>query len=150
MSRHRALALFVPYMAVLLYLTVVDAPTPGPDPNGRLRLVPLQSIAYFWHRGGQPLAVNIVGNLAAFVPLGLLLPALRGPSVVTTLGHAALAGGGVSLAIEAIQYMGGRRVADVDDVILNLAGAVLGYVGFRAWAWGVRRWGHGRRGAAAR
>lgn len=124
--------LLVPYLVVLLYLTLVDHPALRPHPDDRLSLVPFRSVVHFWNKGGWPMAVNILGNLAVFAPLGFLLPSLRGQARRTSLTHAALAGGGVSLAIELLQYLEGRRVADVDDVILNLVGAVLGYGLFRA------------------
>lgn len=82
-----------------------------------------------------PAARFLLGNVGAFVPVGLLLPLLR------PRDHAwrrALAIGLViSLAIELTQLglslmMGyAYRVADVDDVILNVTGVVLGYAAFR-------------------
>lgn len=132
MSRTRAIVLLVPYLAVLLYLTLVYHP--ALHPHDRLSLVPFRSVVHFWNKGGWPMAVNIVGNVGAFIPLGFLLPSLRSQSRRTGLKQAALGGAGISLAIEVLQYLQGRRVADVDDVILNLAGTVLGYLLFRAVA----------------
>ena len=70
--------------------------------------------------------INLVGNLAAMAPLGVLLPALfrwqRSIfffSATLTLGIA---------AVEVLQVYTGAGSCDVDDLILNLAGALLVYV----------------------
>ena len=44
----------------------------------------------------------------------------------------------VSLAIEALQYRSGHRVADVDDLILNVLG---GWLGGLAATWALARRG---------
>lgn len=65
---------------------------------------------------------NVLGNVAMFVPLGWLgvLVAERYRFLA-----AVIAGVGLSAAIEVVQSFVGR-IADIDDVILNGAGGVLG------------------------
>lgn len=68
------------------------------------------------------LVLNLGGNLAAFAPTGFFLPALyraqRNPFVyVLTVGLAIV-------AVEVVQAATGCGSADLDDLILNLAGAV--------------------------
>ncbi len=67
--------------------------------------------------------VNLFGNLLVFVPLGLF-PALLFRK--ESWFRAVWVGGGLSLLIELGQYFLGRAT-DVDDVILNTLGALLGY-----------------------
>ena len=58
------------------------------------------------------------------MPLGLLVPRLwpqRRLGTVTALGL------GLSLLVEACQYLLGTGVPDVDDLLLNTLGAMLGY-----------------------
>lgn len=62
-----------------------------------------------------------VGNLIWFAPAGVLVR-LRGGS----LGQAALAGFLLSLCVETAQFVLGSGVSELDDLILNTAGAVLG------------------------
>lgn len=73
--------------------------------------------------------VNVLGNIVMFVPLGWLtaVVVLYAPSseVLAGLRRGTLAGLMLSLAIEVSQYFLGRA-ADVDDVLLNTAGALLG------------------------
>jgi glycopeptide antibiotics resistance protein len=65
--------------------------------------------------------VNIGGNVAMFVPIGfLLVTALR-----DSVRRAVVGGLLLSATIECCQYRIGRA-ADVDDVLLNTAGALLG------------------------
>lgn len=78
----------------------------------------------------------LVGNLLAFAPIGVLVPLLA--SAWNSWRRVLLAGLGASLAIESAQLglslvLGfPYRTADVDDVILNTTGALLGYFAFRS------------------
>lgn len=73
--------------------------------------------------------VNIIGNVAAFVPFGLILPI-----ILRTKKHryyiqwvffwAFL----LSLSIEVTQYLTAVGAFDVDDLILNTSGALVGYI----------------------
>ncbi|GGP87603.1 VanZ family protein [Saccharothrix coeruleofusca] len=70
-------------------------------------------------------------NVALFVPLGVVLRKSygRGPLTVVAIGFA------LSLAVEVVQYTGNfgvypcpYRISDVDDLISNTGGALLGWV----------------------
>ncbi len=65
------LALFVTYLVVLYDLAIFHFPASHPPPN----LVPFRSIVADWRFGGRNLLVNFVGNLVAFLPMGMV-PAL--------------------------------------------------------------------------
>lgn len=99
---------------------------PGSGLGVRLNLVPLQ----FDGRGS---AVDAVLNVFVFVPLGLLL-VLAGARILTVFGIALA----TTLSIEITQYLlDDGRTADVNDLITNTAGALLGAVlmlGVRALA----------------
>ena len=79
-----------------------------------------------------------LGNIAALAPLGVygpfLWPRLRRAQAVL------MAGIGASLAVEAAQLLISTalgytyRIADVDDVIFNAAGVMLGYAVYRLLA----------------
>lgn len=69
--------------------------------------------------------LNVLLNIALFVPLGFLLPLLAKPF---RKWYAALgAGFGVSLLIELSQFFTGRGMCDVDDLFTNTLGAMLGW-----------------------
>ena len=70
-------------------------------------------------------------NIVLFIPLGLLVRAMTGRGIPTAI----LLGLAASLLIETTQYTGlwgiydcGYRVADVDDLLTNTAGALVGAV----------------------
>lgn len=69
--------------------------------------------------------LNVLLNIALFVPLGFLLPLLSKPF---RKWYAALgAGFSVSLLIELSQFFTGRGMCDVDDLFTNTLGAMLGW-----------------------
>jgi len=128
---------FLLYLLVLFDLTLFAFPNASRDPNELLNLVPLKTVALYLHKGGWEMVVNILGNLAAFMPMGFLLPLLR--SKRTSTGSIILTSAAVSILIEALQYASHRRVADIDDILLNAVGGVLGYLVYRilqvSWDW---------------
>ena len=73
-------------------------------------------------------AVNILGNVLIFVPIGFLV------SVLTPNPHkgwlSILIGLAISLTIEIVQLSFVIRVFDVDDLLLNSFGAWLGFIAF--------------------
>jgi glycopeptide antibiotics resistance protein len=118
------------YGLVLVYLTLFMHTGPRELPwASRLRLWPGRTIVTFLQTGGWPMVVNIVGNLAAFVPLGFLWPLLR--TGKTRAGEVACLAAAVSLVIEVLQLGLGHRVADVDDVVLNALGGLIGFGAYR-------------------
>lgn len=80
-------------------------------------------------RTGDPsfFLLNIPGNILIFLPLGLLPPLLWGK--MEKLWKTALFGFGISLFIEAAQLILPRGT-DVDDLLLNTFGTLLGYALF--------------------
>jgi glycopeptide antibiotics resistance protein len=125
LSRSFAAALLTLYLAVLLDLTLVKFPQHDPSPH----LTPFETISHDWRAGGEDFVVNFLGNLAAFVPFGALLPLVR--TGRTSAGRVVATGAALSAAIELAQYASGRRVADVDDILLNASGALIGYAALR-------------------
>ena len=76
-------------------------------------------------------------NVVLFVPLGLLLPCCW--EGFDRIGHAALFGFLFSLAIELSQLLN-FRVTDIDDLIANTLGAVVGCLIFLALRAAFPRW----------
>lgn len=69
---------------------------------------------------------NLVGNILAFVPFGVLFPMMRKKkSGLSDVFANALV---LVLGIEVFQLFSAFGAFDVDDIILNCFGAVLGYV----------------------
>jgi len=73
---------------------------------------------------------NLIGNIILFVPLGLLYPLSRKKKV--KFFEALLVILGTTCTIEVLQYLFlTSRRADIDDVILNLIGGLIGYCIFK-------------------
>jgi glycopeptide antibiotics resistance protein len=73
----------------------------------------------FW----EPFTINLLGNIIIFIPIGLLLPLLwRKFSARKTI----LSGFLISLFIEFVQLTLDRS-SDIDDLMLNTLGAIIGY-----------------------
>jgi glycopeptide antibiotics resistance protein len=69
--------------------------------------------------------VNLLGNIAMFIPTGIALPAIY--PQLRSFGKTLLAGAGLSLCIELAQLPFYTRASDIDDLLLNTAGVVIGY-----------------------
>lgn len=133
-KRDIVLCLFLAFMTATVFLAleprVYDAASTqtalqrlqsGQDIN----LVPFRSISAFISDGiGTTFFINIIGNIVLFIPLGFFLPLLwrRWQRFLSVL----LAGLFFSLTIETIQLFIHRSV-DIDDILLNTLGVVLGY-----------------------
>ena len=89
----------------------------------RINLEPLVHTWDYVIRGEAIL--NLVGNIAMFIPIGIIWPCvfkeLRTP--IKGIG----AGVGFSLAIEILQLPFYDRVTDIDDLLLNSFGYMIGY-----------------------
>lgn len=87
-------------------------------------------------RNNSTAEYNIWGNLLGFVPLGLLLP-LAFPWFRHGI-KLLLAGFIISLGYETTQLLTGLGVWDVDDLLLNTGGALIGYILYFTAATGWR------------
>lgn len=118
----------VAYIAALVQITVLRGGVNWRDVLHTARavpqLVPLKTTFILLGGGTWNFIYNTVGNLIWFVPLGLLLG--RGRAL-----RALLLGAALSAAIELSQYLLMTGLTDIDDVILNALGSLLG--------WGIYR-----------
>ena len=126
-------AIFIVYIAVTLYLLFFA------EGMGRSHLKDsytynlelFKEISRFikWgmesETGFKAMMINVVGNIACFVPFGILLPInikkfarLLSILLITFI---------FSVCIESIQLITRTGSFDVDDVVLNTLGGVLGY-----------------------
>jgi glycopeptide antibiotics resistance protein len=139
-----ARVLLVLYVGWIVGETLFPLPLDGDalrDTGGSRRsgvtLMPLTSIRDSLSLGWGWAAVRLLaGNVLVFVPFGVLLPAVG--SRCASLPRVALAGLGFSLSIEFGQFAVSQalghpyRIAETDDVILNVAGVLAGFAIWRA------------------
>lgn len=126
--------LLVAYLGVLAVLVFLPFGR-GMDLGDRLNLEPFATIDRALELGPRSLSFRLlIGNIAAFVPFGILVPMiLRSRWSLPAIVIGAIA---VSSAIELGQLVASvwlgfaYRSTDIDDVILNSLGAVVGYLAF--------------------
>lgn len=109
-------------LALVLAWLVVATMREGGGEHG-VNLIPGAGIRSVTRGGADPAytLVNLAGNVLVFIPVGWLShAALRSGVLWTTVGCCLL-----SIAIEAAQYLAGRS-SDIDDVILNTVGGLIG------------------------
>ncbi len=93
---------------------------------GQANFLPFKTILmYLRGEPGRLIAiVNLVGNIALFVPIGFLVAVVyRKMTWQKSLALAAAAG----LVIEGMEVMFRVGVFDIDDIILNAFGVMIGY-----------------------
>ena len=73
----------------------------------------------------QEALLNFIGNTAMFIPLGIVWPAVF--KKLNTHWKVIVAGFGISLVIEVLQLPFFDRASDIDDLILNTFGFLVGY-----------------------
>lgn len=137
-SKTFIVTLFVLYLAVLAFLLFHRTAREGRSYN----LIPLETIRNWLDLlvRDDPLAVsfrpislaNLLGNLFVLLPMGFFFPALfsRQKSfwlfLLTTFLLVCL--------IELVQLLTRRGALDIDDLLLNVPGACLGWLGWRFWS----------------
>lgn len=89
----------------------------------RINLVPL--VYLFDYPTLKEALINVIGNTLMFLPLGIVWPAVF--KELDTHKKAIAAGFGTSLIIEILQLPFYFRLSDIDDLILNTLGYLMGY-----------------------
>ena len=89
----------------------------------RVNIVPF--VHMFESDSTAHMLLNLIGNIAMFIPSGIVLPICF--KRLNGFGKVVLAGFLSSLCIEVLQLPFAVRCSDVDDLILNTAGCAVGY-----------------------
>ena len=89
----------------------------------RVNLIPIERI--LWFDTPKDLLINIIGNVALFIPTGIIMPIVF--KRLDRWWKAIPAGMLISLAIEVLQLPFASRASDIDDLILNSLGVIIGY-----------------------
>lgn len=125
------------FFAELLGRTIVSS-------DYRYNLVPFKEIKrfilYYDQLGMKAVFANLFGNVIAFMPFGMFLPYLTDYRLkfFTVTVHSF----NLSLMIELTQLVMKVGCCDVDDLILNTLGGMLGYIVYFIWKSGSERKKH--------
>lgn len=131
-------AAFVFYCFALLYILFLDARSHRYQEDSlwdyirfSVNLIPFKTIGNYISKAVSDayfvtLAVrNVGGNMILFLPMGVFLPILF--PKMGRMWKTVLCIFGMILSAELIQLFLRRGIFDIDDLILNMAGACLGY-----------------------
>ncbi len=119
--RRLGLWLAIPYLGWIIFLLL----DPGNGPIEGLNLDPFDTLRrQYAFQSERVFLQQVIGNIGLLLPFGLLA-VMWGKSLLRTLAYVAVG----SVIIEAAQYsLPISRVADVDDVILNVLGGLTGWL----------------------
>lgn len=133
--------LFILYILFIIYFLLFSDwyGRTGEMQEYRYNLVLFNEIKRFWEYreqlGVYAMFTNLFGNVLIFVPFGFFMPmASRYRSFFSTLFYSF----GLSLCVETFQLVTKVGSFDVDDLLLNTIGGVLGYIIFMICA-AIRR-----------
>ncbi|WP_262177153.1 VanZ family protein [Saccharococcus sp. Marseille-Q5394] len=149
-SHELLLAVFILYLVGLASQTIIPRWSMGVDGNtgefyfhvymfdklSSVNMIPFRTIMNYFQANeyvsgwSSVSLVNLLGNLFVFSPIGFFIPLLW--SRMRSFGKIAFIGLGVTCFIEGTQYFIGRST-DIDDIILNTIGVVIGYFIFLIW-----------------
>lgn len=120
--------IFIIYLLFLFYLTFFSRLYGRGYSHRSLNLLPLKTILQYTSSklSNRIIVTNLLGNIEAFVPMGFLLPVIFNKTINYLKAMVICAG--ISLFIEITQYTFAVGAADIDDLMLNLAGGLAGYV----------------------
>lgn len=89
-----------------------------------INLIPFNSIIPYWRRGSSFYALkNILGNILVFIPLGFFMRIKYKKKILQAIIISFM---GI-LSIELFQLITMLGYFDIDDIILNMIGCMLGY-----------------------
>ncbi|MFN6374623.1 MAG: VanZ family protein [Chitinophagia bacterium] len=110
----------------------------GGTQHGSYNLIPFQTIgAYFdGHKGFLIASINLLGNVLLLVPLGFLFPFVLSIFNWPVILFLSIFSG---LAIEILQLILKVGIFDIDDVILNALGVILGFIFFNLYQIAIKK-----------
>jgi glycopeptide antibiotics resistance protein len=143
-----AALVYVAALALVTLLPIRWNPRLARWPNNyKPQLVPLDGILFGFGSSPVETLAEAFGNVLVFAPFGFLLPLLV--PAMRRWWRVLAAGAGISLLIELYQLAWPSvRRADVNDLLMNALGALLGFAALRLT--GYRRGGSSRRAPRCR
>ncbi len=129
-----SMILLILYGCIILYFVLFSDRLGRVDGYSEYRysLIPFQEInrfiQYRHYVSAGAFILNIIGNLVVFAPIGFLVPIWRGSGM--RWYHIVAVSFLCSLLIETSQLVFRVGVFDVDDLIMNTTGGIIGYMAY--------------------
>ena len=128
-AKQFAYFLFGACAIIVLAATVIVGASKTSAADRSLNIIPFRVFQETWGMPEPKKIAQTAANVVMFVPLGFLLPVAF--QKMHSFGKTTLSLALFSFAIEFTQYFTGRS-ADIDDLMLNTLGGILGYLIFFA------------------
>ena len=129
-----AFVYFTALITVTFFPVICDNGNPAAKTSALLQTVPFHTINnMIKYASDKTMVMQVVGNVLLTIPFGILLPVMikkKDPLIILPLLLA------LPLVIESMQWIIGwllgtyYRTTDIDDVILNFTGGLIGYTLF--------------------
>ncbi len=137
-DRHRRAVRALAWIAFIIYIFLMvhflffsERFGRTPSDGYRYNIVPFAEIGRYVRYGGKignlNVILNLAGNVICFMPFGFMIPALSGRRGFVRVALLCLLCSGM---VEVIQLVSKLGSCDIDDVILNTLGGMLGYMTF--------------------
>ena len=111
--------IFIIYV-LLLYQLLTNVET---NTSGGYNLIPFTEITRY-EVGSKLFMYNVIGNIVIFIPFGYFVSGyIKASKVSHILAESVIS----SLTVEVVQLQIGRSF-DIDDIILNVCGAIIGFL----------------------
>lgn len=124
---------FLFYLSALIHITCIRYGIDGErmmhHSMAQIQLLPFVDIIALFHEGFLSLLLMVGGNILWFMPLGVYVY-WKYPSQIQ---KACIFGFLTSLCIETMQFILVSGVSDVDDLLLNTLGCMLGFYLSKKW-----------------
>ncbi|NBI29696.1 VanZ family protein [Chengkuizengella marina] len=120
--------LMIFYLFVLIYWMFVGFGRTEINSSFSYNLTPFSTIKqyFYYYNYFEPeiWIINIIGNIAVFIPFGVFVPFVLRYNIFKFIFHFIL---GIT-CLEVFQLVLKRGSFDIDDIILNTIGAIIGFI----------------------
>ena len=125
------IVIFIIYLAVLLRITVFRSEFDFSNAfsGGEANLVPFADLVNVFIADKRAFIYLFFGNILWFVPFGFLMKRVTNMTTAKIILLVFL----LSLCIETMQFIFGVGIFEIDDLLLNTVGVLLGTVLFIKW-----------------
>ena len=125
------ITLFAIYIIVLIYLLFLSESMGRTNYHSDVNMIPFAEIrrylTYISTIGVVYVGINLLGNIVVMIPFGYALPSLFGAGKKLPILYIFI-GMVFSILIELSQFITHTGTCDIDDVILNTIGVIIGYL----------------------
>jgi len=124
-TRQLIFVFFIGVIVVIIWATILIGGVELGTQEHFLNLIPFKQIFNGYDMRFEKMIAQVLSNVIMFIPVGILFPIVfrKNRAIKNTM----ICCIGFSAFIEIVQYFIGRS-ADIDDLILNAVGGLLGYL----------------------